>query len=308
MRSMVPVVAALLLMSAGQARGQYIFCDTNGDGVATASDGLARSGITKVAVWIVTDHRRNGTVVAATDRSKPLSIFSYEFILAADGGRVVWGAYKNEQPSMSYTFGRHESETEFYTGYGGIDRLPPGKYRLGTLEVAVKSGNPVLRFRSRSLVHPSGFTSFGSLQLGKDSDNTIKFAEDPNRVGNNVVEEPGDWGDSDGIGLSPGIAGSSAPAPEAEDGPKFSIAVRGSGAGRAVLRITTTRQGMLKVSLYDVRGRLIQILIAEQTPAGTRELELGVQSSQARRLASGIYLFRVQSVEGTRTGRVALIH
>jgi parallel beta-helix repeat protein len=70
------------------------------------------------------------------------------------------------------------------------------------------------------------------------------------------------------------------------------------------LAFSTSRAGRMQVTLYDVRGRRVRDLHDEpNAPAGVHYLRLEPTSADGRRLASGIYFYRIQSAEGSSTGR-----
>jgi len=156
------VACAVVLMGVpSPVRAQYLFIDTNGDGVSTSVDRLSAAGPTTIAIWLRTDRNKDGSAASCSgDPAKPLSIFSYEFILHAAGGNVKWGKYTNLMPSMVYPFGSFSSASDYYTGYGGITPLPPGKYELGTLTVTVASGDPTITFASATPIWAPLHTSF----------------------------------------------------------------------------------------------------------------------------------------------------
>jgi hypothetical protein len=296
------VALALVSLWPGMAAGQHIYLDSDGDGISAASDRLPGSGVVSVDVWLVTDENRDGARVKAGGQARPLSVFSYEFILAAVGGTVSWGVYSNLQEDMNVSFGRHESDTELYVGYGGTTSLPPGKYKLGTLEVRAKSGTPQLEFRSKAAVHPYAFTSFGSLNRGKDDDHTIKLAQSPGDVGR--AEVPGDFSDSDGLGIS--VAGASGIAGVAET---LRFGVSATQGSNAKLRVTTSKTGFLRVRLFDIQGRIVGTLVArEDMPAGAHEFTVARPTGGGQKLSSGVYFYRVEAVEGQQGGRVVLVH
>jgi hypothetical protein len=179
------IVAGMLLAAPLQA--QYIYLDTNGDGVHTTSDLLASSGETVLDVWLRTDQNRDGTT-AVCSSGENLTINSYEFILHAIGGEIAWGEYTNSQTSMTVSFGLASNITEYYTGFGGGIALPPRLHKLGSLSVEVVSGNPSIEFAEASSLSGNFLTSFGSMCPGASQDNTLRLGVD--------------WTDSDGAGAA----------------------------------------------------------------------------------------------------------
>lgn len=70
----------------------------------------------------------------------------------------------------------------------------------------------------------------------------------------------------------------------------------------------TAKSGPIKVLLFDLHGRLVRTLLDQPHATGGRhEIPIDGRDSRGRRLASGIYLYRVQATEGVATGRVILL-
>lgn len=174
----------VFLLSAPSAKAQYMYLDSNGDGIHDASDVMAATGTTTVDVWIVTDQNRDGsTATCAADSSSALTINSYEFFLRADGGTVNYGPV---QDVIGYyaSFGEFKDMTDLYAGRAGAIE-PPGRYLLARVPIERLSGNPAIRFVEGSSINPPGFTSFGCNCPGLDQDNTMKLGQD--------------WHDADGL-------------------------------------------------------------------------------------------------------------
>src|SRR5881409_745642 len=86
----------LALAAPSQSRAQYLFADTNGDGVSTTADRLNPTGEKSVTIWLQTDRNKDGSPARnSVDPSRPLTFFSYEFILHATDGTIKWGTYTN---------------------------------------------------------------------------------------------------------------------------------------------------------------------------------------------------------------------
>jgi len=80
--------------------------------------------------------------------------------------------------------------------------------------------------------------------------------------------------------------------------------VRGSG----ILTFATTQSGPLRVYLFDVNGKLVRRLADEpSSPPGYHDIVIDGRDDRSRALASGIYLYRVESAEGTVAGRIVLV-
>ena len=157
------VIAALAI--GAPAYSQYIFMDVNGDGVCTSADQLT-SSITAVDVWLDTNHNQNGSTATCVDPSKPLDIFSYAVLIHASGtGTVTFNSWTNAAPNFAILINFRAAGPDMGVGYqlqppGAID--PPGKYKLGTANLAV-TGTPTLSFLSLapdpSFVDVTGFGS-----------------------------------------------------------------------------------------------------------------------------------------------------
>ena len=75
----------------------------------------------------------------------------------------------------------------------------------------------------------------------------------------------------------------------------------------ATLTFTTTRPGRVRVSLYDLQGRLVRHLLdAASLPAGDHDVRVVAESASGVPLSSGVYFYRVASEEGSVEGRVVI--
>ncbi len=198
--ALVPL-GLLVLLQPIPAGSQYLFLDTNGDGVHDSSDQLAASGPTSVDIWIVTDRNRDGLPVVcndAADVAAGMTINSYTIVLHSAGGDVKWGPMENRLPftGRPACFASYEDTTEstyYHNGWGYRDLFPPGKYRVATLTVEVMSGTPSLFIEPYMPRRPVLLTQFGTMCMAKDGDNTYKLGYD--------------WFDADGIGRMRAEAG-----------------------------------------------------------------------------------------------------
>ncbi|HYQ90320.1 MAG TPA: FG-GAP-like repeat-containing protein, partial [Candidatus Binatia bacterium] len=190
------LLALALLLLATPASAQYMYLDSNGDGVHTAADVLHAIGPTVVDIWLDTNHNRDGSVATCTSApAEPLDMFSYVVDLTATGGTVTYSAYTNRVSEMSALYApRPPDDTNFSTGpfvTAITANLPPGKYFLGTLTVNAVSGTPSIQIIPGS--DPNIFfdiTAFGSHCDGTDFPNTIALGTD--------------WFDADGLPFGSG--------------------------------------------------------------------------------------------------------
>ena len=299
----IALITMATLGSAGPATGQYIYLDANGDGRNNSADMLQPGVATDIDVWIVTDRNRDGTSARAVG-DVPLSMFSYEFVLHADGGEVEWGDYVNAEPSMFVPFRRRQDTHDLYVGYGGFERLKPGKHRVGRVQVVIRSGAPQISIASESPLEPSLGTSFGSENPGLDADNSIRFG--PGGENERRPEAKYAWFDSDGVkSKQAAMASAQTFGPALE----FRVTIESNAAPESpVLRISTPRRGPLKVMLFDSRGRLVRALLNEPDAVpGLRIVRLG-RGTPSGALPSGIYFYRVHAADRMAHGKVVILH
>ena len=77
---------------------------------------------------------------------------------------------------------------------------------------------------------------------------------------------------------------------------------------RATLTFRTTREGFARARLFDASGRSVRTLLDERSlAAGTHDVPLDGRNDAGAPLASGVYLYRVETAEGTTAGRVTLL-
>jgi PKD repeat protein len=74
------------------------------------------------------------------------------------------------------------------------------------------------------------------------------------------------------------------------------------------LTFTTARAGRAKVELFDVRGRLVRMILDEPSlAAGPHEVKIEGRGQRGEPLASGIYFIRGASVEGAFTKTITIL-
>jgi flagellar hook assembly protein FlgD len=73
------------------------------------------------------------------------------------------------------------------------------------------------------------------------------------------------------------------------------------------LSFTTSREGMVRVAVYDMQGRLVKTLLGEFRAAGEQRVAWDGSNAQSQKVASGVYFFRVLTSEGGFTQRVAVV-
>jgi PKD repeat protein len=180
MKRLFAVTACLfaLALIPTTASSQYMYLDTDGDGLPTAADAIGTSGTTTLDVWLRTNSNRDGSGATCDTQDGDLTINSYEFILRATGGTVAWSGFTNHQPDFTVNLGHGESTTDYHNGQGGGTILPPGIYRLASVTVAVTLGTPSISIESSTSLSGVFLTSFGSRCSGNDFDNTLKLGQE----------------------------------------------------------------------------------------------------------------------------------
>jgi len=70
----------------------------------------------------------------------------------------------------------------------------------------------------------------------------------------------------------------------------------------------TTRVGAARLTLFDARGRPVRTpLDTESLPIGYHDIPIDARGEDGTELSSGVYFYRLQTLEGTRTGRMAIL-
>lgn len=194
-RALLPLGFLVLLLSV-PVHSQYLYLDTNGNGIRDPDDRLSPSGTTNVDIWLVTDHDRDGTPVTCdvSDAGNGLTVNSYTVVLHTAGGGVKWGPMQNRLPFSDpattpvcfAAYGDTTGADWYHNGWGSIDQFPPGRYLLATLAVTVTSGAPSIFIEPFLPSRPVAITQFGTSCMATDGDNTYKLGLD--------------WHDADGIG------------------------------------------------------------------------------------------------------------
>lgn len=74
-----------------------------------------------------------------------------------------------------------------------------------------------------------------------------------------------------------------------------------------VIRFDLPVDGMVRLSVYDVSGRLVRKLVDESLPGGTHEATWDGRDVTGRGMPSGSYMARIEFGGGTRTTRLGLV-
>ena len=187
MKHALLVLAGAVVLAVGvPASAQYMWLDTNGDGICNSSDVLAPS-ITSIDVYLATNRNGDGTT-ATCPTGEALTINSYTFVLSTGAGGVTYGAWTDAMGFSIAAGGPTSNSTDYFIGRASATIQLPGTYKLGSLAVTV-TGNPKLDILAHSTIDNTSQTSFGSRCEGQDFNNTMRYGENVDQV------PPGDWND-----------------------------------------------------------------------------------------------------------------
>ena len=73
------------------------------------------------------------------------------------------------------------------------------------------------------------------------------------------------------------------------------------------LSFSISREGRVRVTVYDMQGRLVNTLLDEFRAAGQQKLLWDGSNARSQKVASGVYFFRIQAPEGEVIQRVAVV-
>jgi|GEM_PF-3351837 len=77
---------------------------------------------------------------------------------------------------------------------------------------------------------------------------------------------------------------------------------------QATLSLNLGKGGWLRVSIYDLQGRLVRKLVDETNAIpGPRQIPIDGLDSHGALLSSGVYYYRVESADGIRNGKLAIV-
>jgi len=77
--------------------------------------------------------------------------------------------------------------------------------------------------------------------------------------------------------------------------------------GRTTIRYVLTRAEAVRLTVHDVQGRQVAVLEAGERGAGEHRAVWSGRSADGRKLSAGIYLVRLESVEGLRTAKLVMM-
>jgi len=95
--------------------------------------------------------------------------------------------------------------------------------------------------------------------------------------------------------------------PQARAEPARLLALERNPFSRASLRCELPRRGRVRVSVHDVTGRTVQLLLDGEAPAGVTPVAWDGRDSSGRPAANGVYFFRLESQRATRVVKGVLL-
>ncbi|HET9253165.1 MAG TPA: FlgD immunoglobulin-like domain containing protein [Candidatus Eisenbacteria bacterium] len=95
---------------------------------------------------------------------------------------------------------------------------------------------------------------------------------------------------------------------EENPGPILASVVPNPLNPEAVLRYRVPKEGPVTVTIYDLNGRLVRTLLAaEHRAAGSHQAVIDGRDAQGRKLASGVYFYRVEATDASIGGRFTIM-
>src|SRR6266571_5391150 len=294
---LVLLMAAVAVAGLAQdASAQYMYLDSNGNGVRDAGDRMSQNGdSTLVDIWLNTNTNRDGSAaVCNMDTATPLSFNHYFINIQAVGGTVDYRDFIPRtlpdpipgvvDPGDGVRFGAGFSSPYYYAA---------GLYRLGTLTITGFTGTPQINIVDSWSASPY-LTSFGTPCVGNAFDNEYKL-DGPTTRGYQVTA---DWFDADGLPAAIVTAVHT----DFESGgaaPILARAYPNPFNPETAIKYTVTSAGPVTLRIFSTDGRLVRTLKQdEMTVAGTDEVAWNGTDDQGRHVSSGIYFVRTSQKTG----------
>ena len=130
--------ALVSLPFAVPASAQYIYLDSNANGVRDAGDRMNANGTpTIVDVYINTNHNPDGSVaVCDADAAAPLDFSAYAINLFAVNGTVTYSGFINQQATFTTAAPIVNPDgIRYKNGFAGQTGLPGGLFKACTLTI-----------------------------------------------------------------------------------------------------------------------------------------------------------------------------
>jgi len=78
-------------------------------------------------------------------------------------------------------------------------------------------------------------------------------------------------------------------------------------SGHTAIEFRVAEPGPVAIEVFDITGRRVATLVDREMAPGTYEVTWDGRSTSGRRLASGVYLYRMKARDFTATRRMTLV-
>ena len=167
-----------------ESRAQYMYLDTNGDGIHTSADGILPPGTpTTIAVYLDTTHDKNGSLQSCNSHTgapatpnAPLDLTGYSIILHAVTGAVSWGTWIDD---LGYSaLGTDLSNgSDLCIARTGATKSP-GLWKLGHIQIGTMPTVELMRIDTGTVLDVNAQTLFGTTCEGSESPNAYVLGLD----------------------------------------------------------------------------------------------------------------------------------
>ena len=189
----IGIVAVLGVLCLPATTGaQYMYLDSNGNGIHDVGDRVHSCSVPgdSVSIWLDTARNRDGSPGTCPFETGALNMSHYEFVLQAVGGTVVWGHMTNHITGFTTRLAYASRDTTdpiyYHNGWASlsVSGIPaPGRYKLASLTVGVAAGSPRIDIITRHPERGRERTSFGcECPVDDEYDHTNKRSQGWNDV------------------------------------------------------------------------------------------------------------------------------
>jgi serine protease len=91
------------------------------------------------------------------------------------------------------------------------------------------------------------------------------------------------------------------------DGIEAKIVSENPARGPTTLEFRTTRAGVVRIRVYDVRGALVRTLLDSHAVEGVTRIDWDGRDQRGVPASNGVYFLRIETVDGTATRKVAFL-
>ncbi|MCI0583329.1 MAG: hypothetical protein L0227_10675, partial [Chloroflexi bacterium] len=205
-RFLIPLFAILLLCPVPTA-AQYLYLDSDGDGLHTPADKMADNGVeTTVRGYLVTNRDRLGTTRGCGDGTgSGINVYSYAVSLQIAGGTATFGAATPAAPFTTDLGSSNPGDgVRDYVSFAdatGAGLPEGGPHLLFTFPVTGATGTPRLDIvvSASPSITAADPTYFASACLGDNFSSNIWF------LGTTPSAADGEWYDVDGLATASGV-------------------------------------------------------------------------------------------------------